>query len=265
MKFALITLLTVLVLSSSPMVFAASTKEEIQALRTQIEETQEDIDEIKEDIDDIKDMLEEGARAPAARPSRPTFQEQTVELGDSPYLGDNDAPVTIIEYSDYQCPFCARNHTQVFPQLKEEYVETGKVKFVMREFPLTSIHQNAFDASLAALCAKDEGKYWEMADLLFANQRALTAENLKTYAEQLDLDTESFNECLDERKYEKAVQNDLATGARLGMSGTPGFYIGLTDPEEPGKADLSVFVRGAQSIDQFRASINDLLESANEG
>jgi len=234
--------------------FAASTKEEVKTLQGQVEQLQKDIDEIKK-------LLQEGARAPApAARQNAAFSEQTVSIGNSPVMGDMDAPVTIIEYSDYQCPFCARSHRDVFPIIKEEYIDTGKVRFIMRENPLTSIHRNAFDASMAALCAADQDNYWEMADLLFANQRTLTTDNLKGFATQLELDSEAFNECLDTRKYENQVQADLASGAKLGMRGTPGFFIGTTDAEDPDKANLEVFIRGAQAIDQFRGSINDLLE-----
>ncbi len=253
MKFLVTVLVTLALGIFSLNAFAASTKEEVQALQGQVEQLQKDIDEIKK-------LLQEGARAPAQARQQAAFAEQTVSIGDSPVLGDMDAPVTIIEYSDYQCPFCARNHTTVFPQIKEEYIDTGKVRFVMRENPLTSIHRDAFGASMAALCAGDQDQYWEMADQLFANQRALSTDNLKSYAADLGLDTDSFNECLDSKKYEGQVQADLASGAKLGMRGTPGFFIGKTDAEDPDKANLEVFIRGAQAIDQFRASINDLLE-----
>ena len=257
MKNLLLTFLSVTLLAFSLSGWAASTKEEVKALQGQVEQLQKDIDEIKK-------LLQEGARAPAAAaPQQPGFTEQTVSIGESPVMGDANAPITMIEYSDYQCPFCARNHTNVFPIIREEYVDTGKVKVVMREFPLTSIHQNAFDASMAALCAGDQDKYWEMADVLFANQRTLTTDNLKSYAVNLGLDADSFNDCLDSRKYESRVQEDLASGNKLGMRGTPGFYIGLTDADDPNQANMSVFIRGAQSIDQFRASIEDLLKSVN--
>ena len=148
------------------------------------------------------------------------------------------------------------------PTLQEEYIDTGKVKFVMRENPLTNLHPQAMNASMAALCAGRQDKYWEMHDVLFANQRAMTDEDLKGYAADLRLDTAAFNECLDSKDTLGEVHQDMASGARLGVRGTPGFFIGLTDPEDPDKANLSVFIRGAQSIEQFRASIEDLLQTA---
>ena len=228
----------------------ASTKEEIIELKSQVSEMQKDLAEIKK-------MLEEGARAPA--PQQAGFRPQTVNIGDSPYKGEADAPVTLIEYSDYDCPFCARHFRDVMPILQEEYIDTGKVKFVMRENPLTSLHRNAMDAAMAALCAKDQGKYWEMHDVLFANQKKLDAANLKTYAADIGLDIGAFNECLDSKAKEKIVQADLASGAKLGMRGTPGFFFGRTDPADPDKVNLTVQIRGAQGIDQFRATIDDLL------
>jgi len=244
----------VLLLFGSP-AWSASTKEEVLALKAQVAEMQKDLAEIKK-------MLEEGAKAPAA-PSQPGFKPQTVSIGTSPMKGDINAPVTIIEYSDYQCPFCARNYRDVLPLIQQEYIDSGKVRFVMRENPLTTIHRDAMNAAIAAHCAGDQGKYWDMHNIMFENQKQLAVDDLKTYAGTLGLDTARFNTCLDEKQHEKTVQRDMASGAKLGVRGTPAFVLGLTDPDDPDKAEMKVFIKGAQGIDQFRASINDLLESGN--
>jgi protein-disulfide isomerase len=233
----------------------ASTKQEVIELKAQVAEMQKDLAEIKK-------LLQEGARAPAAAAAAPAFKEQTVSIGTSPVKGDANAIVTLIEYSDYQCPFCARNYREVLPLLEKEYIETGKLKFVMRENPIPNLHRDAMGASQAALCAGDQGKYWEMHNLLFDNSKQLGVDNLKAFAGTIGLDTATFNECLDSKKHEKTVQADLASGAKLGVRGTPGFVLGLTDPKDPDKVNLKLFIKGAQGIDQFRASINDLLESA---
>jgi protein-disulfide isomerase len=236
--------------------FAASTKQEVLDLKEQVAE-------MRKELAEIKKLLEAGARAPQPpQPAQAAFQQQTVGIGDSPVRGDEKAPVTMIEYSDYQCPFCGRHYREVLPLLLKDYVDTGKLKFVMREFPITSIHANAMAASKAALCAGDQGKYWEMHNLLFENQRQLGAEQLTSYAQSLNLNMDTFTPCLDDDSVEQKVQSDLASGAKLGMRGTPGFFIGRTDPDDPDQVDLSVFIRGAQGVDQFRASINDLLKSA---
>jgi protein-disulfide isomerase len=254
MKNLLITIIAAVFLVFSLSAWPASTKDEVLKLQTQVEQMQKDLDEIKK-------LLQEGARAPTKAPSQPGFKPQTVSIGSSPYMGDPDAKVTIIEYSDYQCPFCARHYRQVLPLIKKEYIDTGQVKFVMREFPLTNIHRNAMDASIAARCAGDQDMYWEMHNLLFDNQKQLGIDNLKSFAETLGLDTVSFNECLDGKKHDLSVRSDLASGAKLGNKSTPGFFLGLTDPGDPDKVEVSVYVKGAQGIDQFRGSIDDLLAS----
>lgn len=254
MKHILIFITALGFLLCSMTAWSASTKEEIIELKAQVTEMQKDLAEIKK-------LLEEGARAPA-RGQPAGFREQTVSIGSSPFKGKVDAPITMIEYSDYQCPYCARNYRDVLPTLTKDYIDTGKLKFVMREYPLPSLHKNAMAMSNAALCAGDQGKYWEMHNLLFENQKQGDDESLKGFASTLGLNTTTFNECLDSKKNDARVKADMASGAKLGMSGTPGFFIGLTDPKDPNNANLSVFIRGAQPIEQFQASIDGLLKSA---
>jgi protein-disulfide isomerase len=253
-KYSLIAVLAAGLLLFSGPSWPASTKQEVIELKAQVAEMQQDLAEIKK-------LLQEGARAPAAaaRPAPPAFNPQTVNIGTSPVKGEADAPITLIEYSDYQCPFCARHYRDVLPLLQQEYIDTGKVRFVMRENPL-AMHRDAMNASMAALCAGDQGKYWDMHNMLFENPKQLGVDNLKAYAGTLGLDSATFDECLDSKKHEKTVQADLASAAKLGMSGTPGFFIGLTDPDDPDKVNLSVFIKGAQSINQFRGSIDELLK-----
>ena len=164
--------------------WSASTKEEIQELKAQIAEVQKDLAEIKK-------LIKENAAAPAPRAAAPAvaFKEQVMSVADAPYMGKEDATLTLVEFSDYQCPYCARNYRDVFPpKLKSEYIDTGKVKFVMRENPILSIHSKAMGASIAALCAGEQGKYWDMHNMLFDNQRELAEDNLKAYAGTIGLD-----------------------------------------------------------------------------
>lgn len=255
MKTILIVVLSFLVASFSTAVNAASTKDELKALNSKVEAMQKDLDEIKK-------LLKETARAPAA-PAAPAFKEQTVSVGNAPFMGQENAPVTLMEFSDYQCPYCARNYREVMPTLIKEYVDTGKLKFVMREKPIASLHRNAIGASLAALCANDQGKYWEMHNVMFENQRALTDENLKQYASNLGLDTKEFDQCLDSKKYAKQIDEDIVLATGLGISGTPGFILGVTDADDPDNAEMSKFIKGAQPLAVFKAAIDGLLESAN--
>jgi protein-disulfide isomerase len=251
-----ILIITVLLIFSTS-AWSASTKQEVLELSAQVEEMQKDLAEIKK-------LLQQGAKAPAKKAAEAPFKPRVVSVGDSIYLGKEDAPLTMIEYSDYQCPFCARHHRDVMPTLIEEYIDTGKLKFVMREHPLDSIHRDANNASLAALCAGDQGKYWEMQDMLFENQRDLYIDNLKSFGDSIGLDATIFGECLDSKKYQKRIRGDLASGGKLGIRGTPGFAIGLTDQNDPDKANMSILVKGSMSLSFFKMDLEKLLKSTEK-
>ncbi len=148
-----------------------------------------------------------------------------VSADDDPVKGNANAPVTIIEFSDFECPFCARFYTDTLPQIEERYIKTGKVKLVYRDFPLENIHIEARPAAQAAECADEQGKFWEFHDKLFENQASLNAANYKKWAAELGLDTAKFNECVDTEKYAGEVSKDLADGSSAGVRGTPAFFV----------------------------------------
>ncbi|MFC1648443.1 DsbA family protein [Nanoarchaeota archaeon] len=183
-------------------------------------------------LTEIKEQLSEVQAAPAPAPSdggdapapapTPTVE---VSADDDAVKGKDNAPVEIIEFSDFQCPFCARWYTDTMPQIQKEYIDTGKVKLVFRDFPLNQIHPLAQKASEAAECADDQGKFWEMHDILFENPNALDVASLKQHAADLGMDTDDFDDCLDSGKYTDEVNKDLADGRAAGVSGTPSFFI----------------------------------------
>jgi len=237
-------------------VWAASTKQELAEIKANQESIQNELAEIKK-------LLKEGARAPAAA-AQPGFKPSEISVGDAPFKGNVDATVTLIEFSDYQCPFCSRHYRQVMPGLEMDYIESGQLKYVMRENPIQSIHSRAMGASQAGLCAHDQGKYWEMHNLMFDNQKELDVDNLKAFAVTLGLDSAAFDACLDDKKYEKQVNDDLAQGASLGVRGTPAFVLGITDPDDPNKVYVTQFINGAKSLGEFKSTIDSLLEEAEE-
>ena len=158
---------------------------------------------------------------------------QFVSLDDDPMKGNPQAGITIVEFSDFQCPFCARFHTMTLPLIEQNYVATGKVNFVYRDFPIQGIHPNAVPAALASECADDQGKFWEFHDLLFVNQKnwegleiPVAMNAFKQYAVSIDLNMEEFNDCFDSGKYLAEVNADLEDGKKYGVTGTPGFFVG---------------------------------------
>jgi len=167
-----------------------------------------------------------------------------VSTDDDAVLGDINAPVTIIEFSDYQCPFCAKFWSETLPLLKKDYIDTGKVKLVYRDYPL-DFHPVAQSAAEAAECirgaAKSDAAYFEMHDKIFANQLSLSIDNLKKWAKELGYD---IGGCLDSKKFENEVQADLQVGASYGVSGTPAFFID------------GILIEGAQPYSAFKKIID---------
>jgi len=159
-------------------------------------------------------------------------QPVDVPMGDAPAMGDPNAPVTIVEYSDFQCPFCLRHFENTIPELQSQ-IDSGQVRYVFKDFPIHSIHPQAQKAHESARCARELGgeeAFWEMHDLIFINQDQWAGsgrhvEVFKTLAGEIDLVQEEFDECLDSGRYADAVNSDLAEGQRFGVTGTPSFFI----------------------------------------
>jgi protein-disulfide isomerase/plastocyanin len=166
-----------------------------------------------------------------------------VSADDDPVKGDPNAPVTIIEFSDFECPFCGRFYTDTLPGLEEKYIKTGKVKLVYRDFPLESIHPTARPAAEAGECADDQGKFYEFHDLAFENQRGLTRDNFVKWAGELGLDVDRFTKCLDSNTHAAEVSKDLADGTAAGVTGTPAFFVN------------GRLLSGAQPLSAFEAII----------
>ena len=176
----------------------------------------------------------------------PVFKAD-VGVEGAPFLGPAAAPVTIVEFSDFQCPFCK----QVVPTLTQVLSRYGeKVKLVFRDFPIDSLHPQARKAAEAARCAQDQGKFWDYHDALFANASKLGPEQLKTYAQQVGLDLPSFERCLASGTHAAAVQKSVDEGMRLGVTGTPAFFIN------------GELVSGAQPVESFARVIERELARA---
>ncbi len=175
----------------------------------------------------------------------------------APFMGSEEAKVTMIEFSDYQCFFCRRHDRQVAPRIVKDYVDSGKMKYVFRDFPLAS-HPQASKAAQAAHCAGDQGKYWDMNDLLFRHPRTLTTENLGAFGSSLGLDNDVFLGCVESGKHAQKVQAGQSEGRRAGVRGTPSFFFGLTDAKQS-KIKVQKTLTGAHPYPAFKRVIEDLL------
>jgi len=188
----------------------------------------------------LAQRLREGAGVQIflAEPEPPTFK---IDVADQPSKGNPNAAVTVVEFTDFQCPSCAQSHP-VLERLMAEYGD--RVRFVVRDFPLTQ-HADAQKAAEAAEAAREQGKYWEYAALLFKNQNALGVENLKQYATALGLDRAKFDAALDSGKYAEAVRRDLADGQKVGVSGTPSFFVNGRRTDERTYEGLKAVIEAA--------------------
>ncbi len=207
--------------------------------------------EFQQAISRLESKIESNQPTPQQAP-----QPVIISLDDDPIRGDPDAPITIVEFSDFQCPFCARFHVQTLPSIIEEYIAEGKVNLVYRDFPIQSIHPNALPAAVAAECADEQGKYWEYHDTLFEKQNSwnrLDSNSAITtfsqYATDIGLEQEQFDSCLQTGKYLEEVQGDLRDGRDYDVTGTPGFFIGNEDIG-------FVKINGAQPFEAFKRIID---------
>ena len=186
------------------------------------------------------------AEAPTAQPQ---FVRYDIPTEGYPSLGPDDAPITIVEFSDYQCPFCSRFHDETYQALLDAY--PGQIRFVYRNLPL-SFHQNAQMSAEAALCAGDQNAYWEMHEVLFANQASLNNPEGTTleqavynqYAQELNLDVTTFEGCMTSHKFAQFIEEDMAFSTNLGVQSTPTFFVN------------GLAIVGAQPLSSFQQLID---------
>ena len=221
----------------------------------------EQADAIISELKQIRQLLEKQqaqlARLAAPQPADAPPQRVQMSVAGGWYsVGRADAPVTIVEFADYQCPFCKRFHANTYAELKRNYIDTGKVRFVSRDLPL-EFHPFAFKAAEAVRCAGDQGKYWELRDALYFSAAPPNDEVIKKSVEDLSLDATSFQACLSAEKYKAEVQKDAADADSLHLNGTPSFVLGKTAGD---KLDGVVLV-GALPFASFDAAIQKALKA----
>lgn len=213
--------------------------------------TREQGDAILKELRSIRELLEKQG----ARPAAPAQAGDTVSvrIENGQVLGNKNAPLTMVEFTDYQCPYCRSFYVSTFSEIRKKYIDTGMVRFVSRDMPL-DFHPNAMRAAEAGRCAADQGKYWEMRDLMAADPRKLSEEDLTGYATKLGLALPAFKSCVTGGKHRQDIQRDMADAASLGINGTPSFVVGRSTPQG---VDGEVVV-GAQPFAAFDAKFQQL-------
>jgi protein-disulfide isomerase len=213
---------------------------------------------ILKELQEIHKLL---AQQPQGRPAD-ALPTAPVDIDKEPFKGSANAKVTIIEFSDYQCPFCGRYDKETYPQILKDYVESGRVKYVWRDLPL-DFHKNSFKAAEAAHCAGEQGRFWEMHDRLFSNQTNIAAEDLPKHAEAIELNRSLFQQCLDSGRYANEIKRDIADAGAAGITGTPSFLIGVVQSNS--KVKVLKKLVGAKPYADFKTAIDGLLGAPSGG
>ena len=214
-------------------------------------------EELEKIISDIEIKTTQTSQVPTQQPTQRGERIYELSIDDDPVKGDPNAPLTIIEFSDFQCPFCSRFYSQTLPLLEENYIDTGKVKLVFKDLPLDNLHPNARTAHIAAECADEQGKYWEYHDILFEKQsqwQSLSSSNLDTtltnFAAGLGMQSTDFQVCMESQEIADEINDDTVEAASHSTTGTPTFFIGN---EKDGYTKLV----GAQPFAVFKTMIDN--------
>lgn len=251
-------------LSAAP---GAQSAADYQALRKEMDLLRERLVALQKEVDTLKAAR---TAAPASQPPVSTNPSPitpatnvVLNLEKAPLRGSPAAKVTMVEVSDFECPFCGRYARETSPQIIKQYVETGKVRYAFVHLPIAT-HRFAFKASEAATCASDQGKFWEMHDLLFARQGELAPAFLAGKGAMLGLDQSAYTGCLDSARHAASVKADMDMVQKYGIRGTPTFFLGSMDPRT---RVLKAVVRivGAKPLTTFQQALDELLSKADSG
>jgi protein-disulfide isomerase len=213
-------------------------------------------DAVLDELRQIRQLLEKLAGGPGRALVPEANRRVELPVGDGHMIGDPDAPLTMVEFTDLQCPFCRHFYMTTFERLKTAYINTNKLRYVSRDFPLEAIHPLALSAARAARCAGTQGRFWEMRHTILKNNAALTNDSFLSDAAALQLDSARFKACFDDPKaFRREIDMDMADAERAGVTGTPSFVVGRTS----GTVLHGILMMGAQPFEEFDAQLKALL------
>ncbi len=233
---------------------SAQSPKDTEALRKEIEALKASQAELQKSVEEIRTFLR---AVTGGQFGAPSLEGVSIDIAGAPANGASTAPVTLIEISDYHCPYCRRHVQQTQPQLYAEYVSSGKVRHVFLHYPIEQLHAEAYRSHEAASCAADQGKFWELHTKLF-EAPLRTVDQLVSAAQSVGLDTTAFRACLESGKHAKAVKDSVARIRKLGINGTPHFLVGRT-PQGGGPVTVSKIVEGAQPYTVFKTTFEEVL------
>jgi protein-disulfide isomerase len=185
-----------------------------------------------------------------------------IDIAGAPVQGSADAPVTLIEFADYECPFCIRHFTQTMPMIEANYIKSGKVRYVFRDLPIDSLHPGAIRAHEAARCANEQGRFWELHNRLFSAPGTHGDAALEARASEAGLNVEALRACLASGRTEAAVRQSVAAAGQLGANGTPTFFIGVRDGN-PDQIRIVQALAGAQPYSEFEKALDAVRKQVN--
>jgi protein-disulfide isomerase len=174
----------------------------------------------------------------------------TIDVSGDPALGAEDALVTLVEFSDYECPFCIRHFTQTMGEIDEKFIRTGRIQYVFKDFPIAQLHPEAIRAHQATRCAAEQGKFWEMHTRMFSPAGTHTAEQLEAHATTAGVSLAPYRDCMASNRTVADVQASVETAVQLGANGTPSFFVGIRDPET-NRVRIVQALSGAQPFAEF--------------
>jgi len=190
-----------------------------------------DVEALKKEVEALKATQAQMAKrlggAPAAPQPKPL--PASIDLRGGPFKGSTTSPVVLVEYSDYECPFCIRHFTQVMPEVEAAYIRTNKIRYTFRDFPIDQLHPESIRAHVASHCAAEQGKFWNMHMRLFSKAGTHKPADLLTRAQEVGLNTTAFSACVADDKYSAAIRQSTAFAISMGAEGTPFFLVGTID------------------------------------
>ena len=219
-----------------------------------------DVEALTKEVESLKAAQAQLAKqVGGARPQQPPRAlPASIDLTGTPFKGSATATIALVEYSDYECPYCIRHFSQVMPQIQQAYIDTNKIRYMFRDFPIDELHPQSIRGHVAAHCATEQGKFWPMHDRLFTKAGSHTPDELAKRANEIGLNPAAFGACMAADKYSAAIRQSTAFAISLGASGTPFFVVGKFDPKTSQLTPIKA-IPGAYPFTQFQQYIDAAL------